>query len=107
MENNFGQNISNLLEIYNISQRELARRAGVTENSIGRYIRGERTPKIDIAIKIAEALSVSLNELFDDNQTEKDLEMEYDMVRYSIKSNAKNWTNDQKAKLVDLLFDLK
>lgn len=44
-----------------ISQGKLAEMVGIHPNILGRYERGETTPNIDMATKIAEALKVSLD----------------------------------------------
>ena len=41
----------------NIDQRELAKRAGLSEVSLSRYITGHRKPTYDIVIRIAQALN--------------------------------------------------
>ena len=51
-----GTRISDLLEQQGLSQRELADRIGVTEVSMSRYIKGERTPKGPIIANIAKVL---------------------------------------------------
>ena len=40
-----GERIAGLLKQLGITQRELAERIGITEVSMSRYIRGDRTPK--------------------------------------------------------------
>lgn len=46
-----------------MSQGDLAIKAGIHTNVIGRYERGEAVPSIEVAGKIAEALNVSLDHL--------------------------------------------
>jgi len=43
------------------SQADLGQQVGVSREIIGRYERNEVSPSIDVAIKIAEALNVSLD----------------------------------------------
>ena len=45
------------------SQSELGQKVGVSREIIGRYERSEVSPSIEVAIKIAEALNVSLDYL--------------------------------------------
>lgn len=52
----FGTRISDLLDQQGLSQRELADKVGVTEVSMSRYIKGERTPKGPIIANIAKVL---------------------------------------------------
>lgn len=58
--------------LQSITQRELAKKSGLTESSISRYFNGERTPNIKNAEKMASALGlriVMLNAGFD-NETD-------------------------------------
>lgn len=58
----------------NISQTELANRAGVTRQTIGLIESGEFNPSIKLCIAICKALGVTLNDLFweeDDDEEEK------------------------------------
>ena len=58
----------------NISQTELATRAGVTRQTIGLIESGEFNPSIKLCIAICKALGVTLNDLFweeDDDEEEK------------------------------------
>ena len=51
-----GTRISDLLKQQGLSQRELAGKVGVTEVSMSRYIKGERTPKGPTIANIAKVL---------------------------------------------------
>ena len=58
----------------NISQTELARRAGVTRQTIGLIEAGEFNPSIKLCIAICRALGVTLNDIFwedEENETEE------------------------------------
>lgn len=46
-----------------MSQADLAKAAGVSREIIGRYERGEVSPSVDVAKKIADTLEVSLDYL--------------------------------------------
>jgi len=46
-----------------IAQNELAKKIGIHPNVLGRYEREETKPSIDMAVKIANALGVSLDYL--------------------------------------------
>lgn len=47
-----------------LTQRQVARLAGVTERTIRLYEQGLRTPRLKTARAIADALGVSVEELF-------------------------------------------
>lgn len=57
------KSIKDLLEAKGMSQRELADKAGITEVSLSRYINGNRVPKAPVAMCIARALGVDIEEI--------------------------------------------
>ncbi len=56
-----------------ISQAELADRTGITSRQVARYESGEQQPVLNVAVRIAEALSISLEELA--GQLDNDLDL--------------------------------
>lgn len=58
-----GQRIKLFRQKTNISQEELAVKVGISRISMSNYERGERTPPVDIFLRIAQALHVSTDEL--------------------------------------------
>ena len=106
MTNNIlGSRISDLLQKNGLTQRELAEQVGVTEVSMSRYVKGERTPKGPIVVNIANALHTTVEDLMGQEPKERDPELEYYRTQRAIARNAKNWTQKQKADLVNALFD--
>lgn len=59
----FGDRLSELRKRKKMSQDEIAKKIGVHAPVIGRYERSEVKPSIEVAVKIAEALNVSLDYL--------------------------------------------
>jgi transcriptional regulator with XRE-family HTH domain len=104
MKNTLGGRISELLEKYGLSQRELAETVGVTEVSMSRYINGDRRPKDAILKNIAQALHTTPAYLLD-AEGEDDPELVYYQTQRAIARNARNWTVKQKRDLVNALFD--
>lgn len=51
-----------------LTQKELAKRLGTSQQNIAQYESGKRVPKIETLQKIANALNVSVNELRSDNE---------------------------------------
>ena len=103
MAETLGGRISELLNQYGLSQRELADKVGVTEVSMSRYIRGERTPRGPILANIAAALHTTPEYLMD-LEADEDSELVYYRTQRAIARNAKNWTQKQKADLVTALL---
>jgi transcriptional regulator with XRE-family HTH domain len=58
-----GQRFKQLRERAGLSQAELARATGIPKASIQGWEQGRRTPLLDAAARIAEALDVSLDDL--------------------------------------------
>ncbi len=60
---NIGYRITQSRKQLKLSQSELGQKVGVSREIIGRYERSEVSPSIEVAIKIADALNVSLDYL--------------------------------------------
>lgn len=57
-----------LMDKVGMSQSELARKSGVSQSSINRYVLGDTDIPASKLVKIAEALDVTVDELLDTNQ---------------------------------------
>jgi transcriptional regulator with XRE-family HTH domain len=66
MSTDFGNRLKEVREEKGFKREDLAKQIGTSAAIIGRYERNERTPSIDIAKNIAEALEVSLDYLVGD-----------------------------------------
>lgn len=64
IRNKFGKQVRNLRRERGWSQEDLADNSGVHRTYIGAIERGEQNVSIDNIIKLAKALSVSLEQLF-------------------------------------------
>ena len=62
----FGNRLKTIREEKSIKREDIAQKIGTSAAIIGRYERGERTPSVDIAKNIAEAMEVSLDYLVGD-----------------------------------------
>lgn len=58
-----GQHITSLRKARKFSQSELGKKVGTSGDIIGRYERDEVKPSIEVIIKIADALAVSIDYL--------------------------------------------
>lgn len=58
--------LARVLAARGMSQAELARRLGVSESAVSKYVHGERVPRIDIAFRAAKALEVAPEHLWRD-----------------------------------------
>ena len=62
----FGEKVTQLRKASKWSQDQLAKKIGTSAPIIGRYERNEIKPSIDVAVKIATALEVTLDYLVGD-----------------------------------------
>ena len=69
--NKIAKIISDLRKEKGWSQTDLANESGVSREIIGKYERGEATPSVDFAKRIADALGVSLDFLVGEGTTAK------------------------------------
>ena len=67
MSADFGLRLKTIREERGMKREEVAQKIGTSQAIIGRYERGERTPSVDIAKNIAQALDVSLDYLAGDS----------------------------------------
>ncbi|WP_051188581.1 B12-binding domain-containing protein [Proteocatella sphenisci] len=59
----FGSNLKKYRKINCINQLALANRVGLTQGTIANYESGNRMPTVEVLIKIAESLNISVDEL--------------------------------------------
>ena len=57
------EKLKTLLKRQEMTQRELAEKAGTTEVSVSRYLRGQRTLRLLTLAAIAQVLGVSIDDL--------------------------------------------
>lgn len=66
MENETIQkNLRKFIRERDVTQAYIARATGLTEASISRYVKGERTPSSTSLLKLARALHVSMDDFFE------------------------------------------
>lgn len=98
----FGNRLKTVREERKISREDVASSIGTSAAIIGRYERGERTPSIDIAKKLGEALGVSLDYLAGDTSVlTKDKKMLY---RLEILDNVSNPDKERILYMLDLML---
>ena len=69
----FVKNLVRIMKRENISQRELARKANLSEATVSRYVKGTRFPNSKAMIELSKALNCRIENLTQD-QTESELE---------------------------------
>lgn len=69
----FVKNLVRIMRRENISQRELARKANLSEATVSRYVKGTRFPNSKAMIELSKALNCRIENLTQE-QTESELE---------------------------------
>lgn len=94
--------IMNLLNQKNMSQKQLAEKANVTESAISHYLKGDRVPRSVVVERIADALGTSVDYLLrgDDELVANDKEQAFRLIARS----ASHMSYEEKQKIMDLLF---
>lgn len=87
-----------------LTQRQLADKIGKTEQSVSRYIHGERMPRGNTLVKICQALNTTPEYLTDLNGMDRP-DIAFARVRVSIRDYARDWTREQKRELAIMLID--
>jgi transcriptional regulator with XRE-family HTH domain len=67
-EDSFGQRLKAVLNSRHMMQKELAKKIGVNEMAISRYIHGSRIVSVSILIEICKVLNVSADYLLGLNE---------------------------------------
>lgn len=68
----FGERLTQVRKRKNLSQAEVGKKIGINGDAYGRYERNEVKPTIEMAVKIAQALEVSLDFLTGNSDVELD-----------------------------------
>lgn len=63
MENTFSINLEKTRKAHKLSQKELAEKVNVAAVTISAYEKGNKTPSLDVALRIADYFHVSLDSL--------------------------------------------
>lgn len=59
----FANNLVNILEEENMTQKELADAIGITKSAISKYINKQRMPSLKNIINMSDVLNISIDEL--------------------------------------------
>lgn len=102
-----GSKITAELEKLGMTQRELAKKTGVTESSITRYIQNKRTPRAFVVARMATALHTTSDYLLSDEEIcREDSEKGYSEALNAAQKYSKIWSPQEKADLVNAVFGL-
>lgn len=96
------EKVKELMKNQGINQKKLSQLSGITEASISRYLKNERTARLDIIINIAKALNVTTEYLLNDDE-ETDLKP-YQEIATAIARNGNALTAEEKNQLIALIL---
>ncbi len=102
MASNTGKVILEQLKKLSMSQKELAEATGLTESAVSRYVKGERVPRGINLMKIANALSITVDQLLADDNTKDDI----NVVKNLIARNASKMSDKDRLELINLLTNI-
>ena len=97
------ERIRMLMEGEHLSQKELANLSGITEASMSKYLSGERTPRIDVVVNIANALGVTTDELIG-NDIEDD-KMGFIRLKTVLARGMESMSEEDKKELIKFLLE--
>ena len=94
--------VKELMKNQGINQKKLSQLSGITEASISRYLKGERTARLDIIINFAKALNVTTEYLLCEDE-ETDLKP-YQEIATAIARHGGELTAEEKNQLIALIL---
>lgn len=94
------ERVKQLMEDKQINQKELSRLSGITEASVSRYLKGDRTPRIDIITNFARVFGVDVDYLIGDEFPNMKA---FDTISNAIARSGNDLTDEEKEKLIALL----
>lgn len=104
MGTNLTSRISDLLSQNEMTQKELAQKAGITESAISHYIKGDRVPRGVNLVKIANALGTSTDFLLDQGESSSRKD-DLEVAKTLIARNATQMTKSEKMEFMSILLN--
>lgn len=100
--NTMGERIRELLERKNLTQKDLANKAGITEAATSHYIKGDRIPRSTVLTKIAIALDTTPEYLLEGIPSDARGELGY--AKRLIARNVEQMSKKEKLELIEILM---
>ncbi|MCR4562381.1 MAG: helix-turn-helix transcriptional regulator [Bacilli bacterium] len=94
-------NLKKLMKEKGWNQKEFAKKVHVTEAAMSHYLSGYRDPQLDILIRIADCLEVSVDFLL--GIEFQSVDSQFDKLTMMIKDYKGNLTPEERMKLIMLL----
>ncbi|MDY0210938.1 MAG: helix-turn-helix transcriptional regulator [Acholeplasma sp.] len=70
-------NLKEIRKTKQISQTELAKKLGISSQAVQQFENGNRTPSLERAVEIAQALEVTLDELIEFRRIQTEISKKY------------------------------
>ncbi|MCD8307284.1 MAG: helix-turn-helix domain-containing protein [Clostridia bacterium] len=99
-EDSLGGRMTALLNSQNMTQKELAEKAGITEAAISHYIKGDRYPRSYVLSRIAAVLNTTTDYLIGATGENDEIAN----AKTLLARNASTMTMRQKKEIMDILF---
>ena len=100
MEEKLHHRVKALMKEQRMTQRELARRSGLTEASVCKYLSGSRTPQAEAVVLLAKALGTTSDYLLGIKRDEESI---YRDLEKQILENKESLTSEERMRLIMLL----
>lgn len=97
------ERIKMLMKEKKLTQKELAKLAGITEASMSKYLSGERTPRIDVIVNLSNALGVTTDELI--GKDIEDKTMSFFRMKTVLARGLDNLSREEKNELIKFLLE--
>lgn len=98
----FEGKLLHLMKEQGLNQKQLAEKASITEASMSKYLSGERTPRIDVVVKLAKALGTSVNYLLDNESVHENA---YTYASAALARCKDQLTEEEKKRLMKFLLE--
>ena len=102
MKEIFSERLSELLMEKNMTQKQLAEKAGITEAAVSHYLRGDRKPRSPVLLRIANALDTTPEYL--SGRSTENPEEDIAQAGRLIARNVHQMTREQKLEIISILL---
>ena len=97
----FEEKLRGLMNEQGLTQKQLAKKANITEASMSKYLSGERTPRVDVIVNLSRALEITTDELLlEVNRSEA---VNFIKARTVLARGIGNMSDEEKAKLIGFI----
>lgn len=102
MKSTFTERLAMLLRQNKLTQKEAAKKAGVTEAAMSHYLKGDRTPRASVLIRMADALGTTTDYLMGGNT--EDAKAELGFAKRLIARNVQQMSQKEKMEIISILM---